>query len=233
MNIKIYPSILAADFSHLADEVKRVEDSGADGIHIDIMDGHFVPNFSMGPSIVAAINRTTSLFLEVHLMIYNPYEYIERFIEMGADMITFHFEASEDVEETLAYIRRCGKKAGLAFNPETSISMSLKYLNKCDGFLFMSVHPGFGGQKFIPKVLDKIEFTRETCNKLNIGQGGQVQDKQNKKNLLPFDIQVDGGINLETGKTCIEKGANILSSGSYLFSQKNMKKAVDALRACK
>lgn len=233
MDIKVYPSFLSADFSRIAEEAKRLEDSGADGIHIDIMDGHFVPNFSMGPKIVAAINRSTSLFLDVHLMIYNPYEYIEQFIEAGADMITFHLEATEDIEDTLEFIRLCGKKAALAFNPETSMSLGVKYLNKCDAFLFMSVNPGFGGQKFIPKVLEKIEFTRKVCDQLKIKEGG-VTDKGSEKKKLPlFDLQVDGGINLETARECVHKGANVLATGSYLFSQKDMKKAIQELKAIK
>lgn len=231
MDIKIFPSFLSADFAHVADEAKRLEDAGADGIHIDIMDGHFVPNLSMGPKMVDSINRSTSLFLDVHLMMYNPYDYVERFIEMGADMITFHFEATEDITDTLKYIQRSGKKAALAFNPETPISLVPKYLDKCDAILFMSVNPGFGGQKFIYKVLEKIEFTRELCNKLNIREGGVTPDKE-KSTLLPFDIQVDGGINLETGKACIDAGANILASGNYLFSQDDMKKAIEELRNC-
>ncbi|KPK31814.1 MAG: ribulose phosphate epimerase [Chlamydiae bacterium SM23_39] len=224
MDIKIFPSILSCDFRFLKNEIKKIEKSGADGIHIDIMDGHFVPNFSMGPKIVEAINKSTNLFLDVHLMMYNPFDYIERFIEMGADMISIHFEATENIEYLLKYIRRCGKKAGLVFNPETSESMVVNFLDKCDQILFMTVHPGFGGQKFMEKVLDKVEFTRNLCNSLRIKESGISKKSKN------FDIAVDGGINRENSYRCIEMGANVIISGSYLFSFKDMKKGVEQLR---
>jgi len=231
MDIKIAPSILAADFAIMGDEAKRIEDSGADLIHIDVMDGHFVRNLTMGPKMVAAINRNTDLYLDVHLMIYNPFEYVERFVEAGADCITIHFEATEDVQETLEYIRKCNVKAGLAFRPETSLSMIPKYLNQCDRILLMTVNPGFGGQEFMPEVLEKIEFTRETCTKLDICRGGVVPKKG--ESLPPFDIQVDGGINLETGSRCVKAGANELVAGTHLFSQPDLKEAVQKLRdAC-
>lgn len=231
--IQVGPSILSGDFGRLADEAKRIEDSGADAVHIDIMDGHFVPNLTLGPRAVAAINRATHLFLDVHVMIYNPFEYIERFAEAGADRITFHLEATEDVEDTLSFIRRCNIQAGLAFCPETSEFLIPKYLNKCDLILLMTVNPGFGGQAFMPEVLEKIKFTRDTCTKLNIRKGGVVPSEDNKAaaNLPPFDIQVDGGIDPVTGLQCVEAGANVLVSGTYLFKAPNLKDAVANLKS--
>ncbi|MDN3504795.1 MAG: ribulose-phosphate 3-epimerase [Rhabdochlamydiaceae bacterium] len=220
--LRIAPSIFAADFGKLADEAKRIADSGADAIHVDLMDGHFVPNLTLGPKALAAINCATDLFLDVHIMVYNPYDYVERLIENGANGITFHFEATEDVEDTLQFIRRCNAKAGLAFCPETSVSMIPKYLDKCDKILLMTVNPGFGGQAFIPDILEKIEFTRDLCNKLQIRDGGKsigvdTPADDPVRELGDFLIQVDGGINLETAKQCIDAGANDIVAGTYLF----------------
>jgi ribulose-phosphate 3-epimerase len=231
-SVKISPSVLAADFGHLADEVKRAEQAGADSLHLDIMDGHFVPNLSFGPQVVAAINRATDLFLDVHLMIYHPFEYIEHFVKAGADNITFHFEATEDVSETLAYIRRCNIRAGLAFNPETSMTMIPHYLDQCDLILIMTVHPGFGGQTLMEEVLEKVKFTRAICDKLNIRQGGVVpQTAHVVENQLPlFDIQVDGGIHVDNVRCCVEAGANIIVSGTGLFQAPNMAQAIKEMR---
>jgi ribulose-phosphate 3-epimerase len=229
--IQICPSILSGDFGRLADEARRLEQAGADAIHIDIMDGHFVPNLTLGPRAVAAIDKATPLFLDVHIMIYNPFDYVESFIQAGGDRITFHFEATEDVEDTLAFIRRCGKKAGLAFRPETSFSMIPKYLDKCDLILLMTVSPGFGGQKFMPEVIEKIKLTREYCDRHGIRQGGITSKPGlHSEALPPFDIQVDGGINKETAEICVASGANVLVSGNYLFSEPDMRQGIQRLR---
>ncbi|MBI3900657.1 MAG: ribulose-phosphate 3-epimerase [Chlamydiia bacterium] len=223
-SIKVNPSILSGDFGKLAEEAKRLELAGADEIHIDIMDGHFVPNLTFGPKAVGAINQATDLFLDLHLMIYNPYDYVEAFIREGADRITFHFEATEDVEDTLQFIRKCGKEAGLAFRPETSFSMIPRYLYQCDQVLIMTVSPGFGGQTFLPEMLKKIQLTREYCDRNRIGLNG----KEGSSGIFP--IQVDGGIHPETGKLCVEAGATVLVSGSYLFNAPSLLEGISSLR---
>ena len=224
----IEPSILSFDFGQLAHEAKRIELAKADAINVDIMDGLFVNNITIGPKAVAAINKATPLFLDVHLMIYSPFNYIERFIEAGADRITFHFEATEDVEETINYIRKCNVQVGLAFSPDTSMELMVRYIDKCDLILIMTVQPGFGGQEFMPDMLEKIRFLRQACTTRKIARGGVV----NPETYLhdPFLIQVDGGINNETAKLCAEAGANVFVSGNHLYNQKDLAKGIETLR---
>ncbi len=229
---QIFPSILSGDFGHLAEVAHHITQAGADAIHIDIMDGHFVPNLTLGPRAVAAINKATPLFLDVHLMIYNPYDFVEAFVAAGADRITFHFEATEDVEDTIEFIRRCGVKAGLAFRPETSFAMIPKYLLKSDLLLIMTVSPGFGGQAFMPEMLEKVRLAREHCERHGIRQGGVIaQPGMAHDALPPFDIQVDGGIHPSTAADCLKVGANILVSGDFLFRQTtDMAQGISRLR---
>lgn len=226
--IRVDPSLFAADFGHLADEAKRIEQAGADGIHFDIMDGNFVPNLSLSARSLAAVNRATDLFLDVHIMVYHPFDYIETLVASGADCITFHIEATEDVEDTLNYIRKCNVKAGLAFCPGTSDSIIPKYLDKCDKILIMTVNPGFGGQSFMPECLEKVSFTRKLCNDLGIRDGGRVAKEG--EILPPFEIQVDGGVDDKTAALCVEKGANSLVSGTYLFKGDNMKQKIETFQ---
>lgn len=212
--MKIAPSILAADFTKLGEEIKEVEAAGADLIHIDVMDGHFVPNITMGPPVVEAIRSITELPLDVHLMIENPDQYIEAFAKAGADYMTVHVEASPHLHRTLDEIKKQGIKSGVVLNPATPAE-SIKYvLDNIDMVLLMTVNPGFGGQSFIHSVLPKITEVR------NMGLKHGVQ----------FDIEVDGGINPETARLCKEAGATVLVAGSSIFQQKDRKKALLEIR---
>ncbi|MCA1040723.1 ribulose-phosphate 3-epimerase [Bacillus infantis] len=212
--VKIAPSILSADFSRLGEEIKGVERGGADYIHVDVMDGHFVPNITIGPLIVEAVRPITKLPLDVHLMIENPDQYIEAFAKAGADYITVHAEASTHLHRTIHLIKSYGVKAGVVLNPATPAEALKHIIQDIDMVLLMTVNPGFGGQKFISSVLPKIRQVKEMA-------------AEQKPDL---EIEVDGGVNEETAKLCIEAGANVLVAGSAVYNQKDRAKAIAALR---
>jgi ribulose-phosphate 3-epimerase len=214
--IKISPSILSADFSQLGNEIKRLEDGGADMIHVDVMDGHFVPNLTIGPPVIKALRNYTKLPFDVHLMIAPVHKYIKNYAEAGADIITIHPEATDNLKKSINHIKELGKKVGVSLNPNTKIDIIKEFLNEINLVLIMSVHPGFGGQKFMPEVLQKIKELKK------------IKDQQN----LNFDIEVDGGINFDNSKLAIEAGANILVSGTTIFKNNNgnIKKNIDTLK---
>ncbi len=215
--IQISPSILSADFSQLGKEIKRLEEGGADLIHIDVMDGHFVPNLTIGPPIIKALKKNCSVKFDVHLMISPVHKYIEAYSDAGADIITIHPEATEDLSASISKIRELKKKVGVSLNPGTKVNVIKDHLNKIDLVLIMSVNPGFGGQKFMPEVLDKIKELK----------------KFQKDHNLDFDIEIDGGINFENSKLAIKAGANILVSGTTIFKSNdgNIKKNIDLLKS--
>ncbi|MCR6111173.1 ribulose-phosphate 3-epimerase [Bacillus sp. A301a_S52] len=213
--IKIAPSILSADFAKLGDEIKEVEAGGADYIHVDVMDGHFVPNITIGPLIVQAIRPITSLPLDVHLMIDNPDNYIPQFVQAGADIISVHAEACPHLHRTIHMIKDSGVKAGVVLNPATPVSLIEGMLADLDLVLLMTVNPGFGGQSFIHSVLPKIKQVRQW-----VDDSGQSTE-----------IEVDGGVNEKTASLCIEAGANVLVAGSAVYGQSNRKEAIERMRA--
>lgn len=212
--IKIAPSILAGDFSRLGYEAKKAEDSGADLLHLDIMDGHFVPNITIGPQAVEAIKRNTNLPLDVHLMISEPRKYIRDFINAGASYITIHLEIEEDVEEAIKEIRAKNVFAGISIKPGTSFDRVKSYLRDVDMFLIMTVEPGFGGQKFMRDVLEKLKESKSWI----------------EKEKITVDLEVDGGINRDNIADVVQAGANIIVAGSALYKEKDMKKAIEDLR---
>ena len=215
-NIQISPSILSADFSQLGAEIKRLEEGGADMIHVDVMDGHFVPNLTIGPPVIKALRKHSSLKFDVHLMISPVHEYIEAYANAGADIITIHPEATQNLAESIRTIKNLNKKVGVSLNPESKIELITEFLDQINLVLIMSVNPGFGGQKFMPEVLDKIKQLRKI--------------QQEKK--LTFDIEIDGGINFENCKIAIEAGANILVSGTTVFKSNDgdIKKNINLLK---
>ena len=215
--IQISPSILSANFSELGNEIKRLENAGADMIHVDVMDGHFVPNLTIGPPVIKALRNYSTLPFDVHLMISPVHKYIKDYADAGADIITIHPEATDDLEESINLIKKLNKKIGLSLNPDTPIDIIKKNLSSIDIVLIMSVYPGFGGQKFIPKVIDKIKELKN------------IKEKQNIK----FDIEVDGGIDFNNSKLVVEAGANILVSGTTIFKNNNgnIKKNIETLKS--
>jgi len=212
--IKIAPSILSANFAKLGEEIKEIEEGGADYVHIDVMDGHFVPNITIGPLIVDAVKPITKLPLDVHLMIENPDKYIKDFVEAGADIITVHQETCPHLHRTIQLIKKENVKAGVVINPGTPVAMIKEVLNNVDLVLVMSVNPGFGGQTFIHETLSKIEEI----------------DLIRKENNYKFELQVDGGVNVETAKLCVDAGADVLVAGSAVFNQSNRKKAIQDIK---
>lgn len=214
--VKISPSILSADFSKLGEEIVSLEKAGADYIHIDVMDGHFVPNITIGPEVIKRLRPVTKLTFDVHLMIAPVDNFVKDFANAGADIITFHPEATKDISQTIKLIKSFGKKVGVSLKPKSPIDLIENYLKDIDLILIMSVEPGFGGQKFMPEVLDKMKKLRNIVNekKLNV------------------DIEIDGGINFENSSKAKEFGANILVSGSTVFKENNgdLKKNIQLLR---
>jgi len=216
MAIKIAPSILSADFGRLAEEVRAVDEAGADLIHVDVMDGRFVPNLTIGPIVVRAVRAATHLPLDVHLMIVEPEKYVEEFAAAGADIITVHVEACVHLHRVIHQIKALGKKAGVSLNPHTPVSMLDHVLGDLDLVLIMSVNPGFGGQSFIPAALDKIRAL--------------AAKKKADRRFSSIDIEVDGGVNAKTAGSVVAAGADILVAGSFVFQHEDYREAIESLR---
>ena len=212
--IKVAPSILSADYADLKNEIEKVKTAWADMLHVDVMDGHFVPNISIGPPVVKSIRKSTDMFLDCHLMISNPYDYIDSFASSGADLIAFHVESNSDIGETIDKIISAGVKPALVLKPGTDAEVVFPYLSKIAMVLVMTVEPGFGGQSFMSDMLSKIKVIREKAEEVN-------------PKLM---IQVDGGIVPETAKLCVEAGADVLVSGSYIFGAEDTASAISSLR---
>ena len=214
--IQISPSILSADFSQLGKEIERLEEGGADLIHVDVMDGHFVPNLTIGPPVIKVLRKFTNIPFDVHLMISPVHKYIKDFSDAGADIITIHPEATENLKDSINLIKKLNKKVGVSLNPDTKISVLEKHFHNIDLILIMSVFPGFGGQKFIPSTIEKIKSIKYI----------------KEKNKYNFDIEVDGGINFSNFKEVINAGANILVSGTTIFKENNgdIKKNIETLK---
>jgi len=215
--IKISPSILSADFSQLGKEINNLEKGGADLIHVDVMDGHFVPNLTIGPPVIKALRKYTKLPFDVHLMIKPVHKYIKDFANAGSDIITIHPEATNNLKESIFHIKELNKKVGVSLNPDTKINVIESHLSNIDLVLVMSVFPGFGGQKFIPETINKIKNLKE------------IKDRNN----FSFDIEVDGGINFSNSKDVISAGANILVSGTTIFKENNgdIQKNIETLKS--